>query len=641
MRVLNLVLCIFLILTTNVYAQQLSSWDLRAASVGSGNVSLNLPNGTTYTTIPRSDAKKIIDIIDKISTQSGIYPERINLIGTNQLNASAGYINGVATINIYKPIFDIFIKDPDIAAFVLGHEMGHLYYNHTGNAQAIQAAGNAVALIAGTLLSIKTGKKYGNPQLGADAGNLLGTAVATSFTRDQERAADKIGIQWAIKLGYDPNGAIRMFSMFEKMGGNNLIPFFQTHPNPRERIDNVRAEIASYSPYNSSNTIKTASTSTSTNTYNTIKTISSPVVNDEITKINALIDEEKINQTPSSASGVAAMQAFAKKDYKSAKINFEKCINEGETSCINNLGVIYQMGLGVAVDYKKALHYYKQAADKGLAVSMYNYALLVEKAGDGSQTENREELFKNIVLAAEKGSPKAMGKVASLSQIHGIESLKILNLPPKDVLITYAKVSAMRGYPEGQAALGSFYINGFGVEKDYDQAETNLLLAAKNEKLAEANLYILYLEDKPDEKKVKEYKKNIIDEKNVPSIALLANKFCPAGAGEAVVDLFSNALKKAVSNESGNQAKECFFWTQAWAYSGNVNAARLHANYLIIGYGTEVNKFEGAAWLVSAMLRGDAKSKERYEKFKNNYSVDDLSKINLRTKEINSMFVKK
>lgn len=653
MKKILVLLTLIIFLSTNIiFAQQRKQppyWDIRAMSVGSGNVNL-LVDGSTYATISRSDAKIIIDILDKISSLSGIYPERVNLIGQNILNASAGYINGVATINIYKPMFDIFIKDRDLAAFVLGHEMGHLYYRHGENAKSIQAAGELVALIAGSVLSVKTVKKYGNAQLGADVGNLLGTAVATSFTRDQERESDKIGLEWMIKSGYNPDGAIRLFTAFQRMGGNSPIPFFQTHPNPGERMDNVKVQIASYyAPKNAEPEVRTASveikktvTSTSETKQAIVEKKITPItISDEVTKLNAMIDEEKLNEAPKSQSGIAATVAFTKKDYVSAKNNYEKCINEGEPPCLNNLGVIYQMGLGVPVDYKKALQYYKQAADKGLATSMYNYAMLVTHSGEGSKIENSNELFKYIVLAAEKGSPRAMGKVASLSQLKGVDSIKALNLPSKDILVNYAKVAAMRGFGEGQAALGSFYRNGFGVEQNYDLAEVNLLLAAKTQKIAEADLYILYLEEKPDQKKANEYKKKIVDEKNIPATASLASKFCPAGVGEAVVDLFSNSLTKVFSNESGDKAKECFTWRKAWAYGGSTDGARLYASNLKIGFGTEINKLESAAWTVSAMLRGDIKSKDNYEKIKKDYTTEELNKIEQRAKEINTMFVKK
>jgi Zn-dependent protease with chaperone function len=642
-KILTLITLIIFLSSTLIFAQQRKQppiWDIRAMAIGNGVVNLTV-DGSTYASIPRADAKAIIDILDNISSHSGIYPERVNLVGQNILNASAGYINGVATINIYKPMFDIFIKDKDLAAFTLGHEMGHLYFRHGENAKSIQAAGELVALIAGSVLSVKTGKKYGNPQLGADIGSLLGTAVATSFTRDQERESDKIGLEWMIKNGYNPEGAVRLFTAFQRMGGNNPIPFFQTHPNPGERMDNVKAQVAAYyAPKNTTPQTTVASNEIKQETTK-IKTVAPVAISDEVTKLNALIDEEKLNQYPKTENGRIAITALAKKDYAQAKTYLEKCSEEGEAVCINNLGVLYQLGLGVTLDLKKALQYYKQAADKGLSTSMYNYAALVTNVGEGTKKENSEELFKYMIKAAEQGSPRAMGKVASISQIRGIESVKGLDLPSKDVLVNYAKVSAMRGVGEGQAALGGFYRNGFGVQQDYDLAETNLLLASKTQKISIADLYLLYLEEKPNEEKANLYKQKILIEKNLPSIVMLDNKFCPVSISDAMFDLFSNSIKKATSNESGDKAKECFIWKKAYAHTGSLIAARVYANFLIRGYGTETNKLEGAAWMINAMQRGDAKSKENYEKIKKDFSLDELTKAEQRAKEINNLFAKK
>jgi Zn-dependent protease with chaperone function len=460
-KVLGLITLIIFLSSTFIFAQQKQQppiWDIRAMAVGNGVVNLTV-SGSMYATIPRSDAKIIIDILDSISSYSGIYPERVNLVGQNTFNASAGYINGVSTINIYKPMFDILIKDRDLAAFLLGHEMGHLYFRHGENAKSIQAAGELVALIAGSILSAKTAKKYGNPQLGAEVGNLLGTAVATSFTRDQERESDKIALEWMIKNGFNPEGAIRLFTAFQRMGGNSPIPFFQTHPNPGERIDNVKTLVAAYyAPKNT--TVQTTAASKEIKQETTItKAVTPVVISDEITKLNALIDEEKLNQYPKTENGIIATTALAKKDYARAKIYFEKCAVEG--------------GLGVPIDKKKSAELYKQASDKGLSIATTNYASSLSK-GDESGFREGSKALSLYIAAAEKGSPKAMGMVAYLSQLKGGWGEN--QIPTTDTLVNYAKVSAMRGFSEGQMALGSFYRKGFGVSQDFELAETNLLI---------------------------------------------------------------------------------------------------------------------------------------------------------------------
>ena len=98
-----------------------------------------------------------------------------------------------------------------------------------------------VGVIAGIALEVLAQRKLGVTNLGVNGGQLLGVAVTTSFTRDQEREADRQGIIWANMNGYDPMGAARLFQALEAKSGNSPLPFFQTHPNPGERVENARA----------------------------------------------------------------------------------------------------------------------------------------------------------------------------------------------------------------------------------------------------------------------------------------------------------------------------------------------------------------------------------------------------------------
>ena len=103
-------------------------------------------------------------------------------------------------------------------------------------------AGAILGTIAGIVFEVITRTKLGVTNLGMQGGNLIGTAFSTSFTRDQERDADRQGLIWARQNGYDPNGAVRLFQVLEKKSGNSLIPYFQSHPNPSERIENAKRE---------------------------------------------------------------------------------------------------------------------------------------------------------------------------------------------------------------------------------------------------------------------------------------------------------------------------------------------------------------------------------------------------------------
>jgi len=643
MKILLRVLIITLLFSSPLNSEQpKNTWDLRAISTGSGSVNLNYPDGRTYAVIQRSDAKKIVEILDKISIHSGIYPQ-IFLNESNAINAFAGPINGVPTVWINKPMFDIFVKDLGIAAHILGHEMGHLYFDHSGNRRSVTPVFNIVANIAGNILQTTITKKYGVPQIisqeiGREAKDFTSKVVTTAYTRDNEREADRIGLEWAIKNGYDPYGAVRGFEMLNEIHKRNpnLPPaFLQSHPIPQERIENAKVQIASYLGNSNSSSQEKAKNNIDLRRLEVKEVVK---ITDDITRLNALIDEEKQNQFPRSETGKNGMMAFAKKDYVNAKINFEKCAAEGDASCLNNLGVIYQFGLSVPRDVKKSAEYYKQSSDKGLSIGMSNYAYSLIRGDEG--IVNNIQGLNLIISAAEKGSPTAMGMTAYISQIRGIENAKNLNLPSKDILVNYAKVSSMRGVPEGHLAMGSFYRKGFGVNQNFDLAENNLLLASNTKKNAIGDLYLLYLEEKPDPNKARIFREKIINEKNTQASAIVSNKYCPVDTAEATFSLLSNALSKTLSNEQIDSAKECYIWTKVGASGGSISSARRYGVLLYQGYGVEKDKIEGMAWILSSSKRGYEPAKKIFEKYKNDFSSEELNKIEQRTKEILNQVVK-
>lgn len=63
-------------------------------------------------------------------------------------------------------------------------------------------------------------------------------------SREYELQADQLGIQYARKSGYDPNGFIRFFDkMATKVGYVNGMSWFRTHPPFYERMVNAEREI--------------------------------------------------------------------------------------------------------------------------------------------------------------------------------------------------------------------------------------------------------------------------------------------------------------------------------------------------------------------------------------------------------------
>ncbi len=572
-------------------------WDLRTIA-NSSNASTNLQkqDRTSYGVLNISDAKLVRDIVDRYSLLSGVYP-RIFLKDSMELNASAGYIDGTPMLFINKSMLDVISKDEGMAAALLGHEMSHLYFRHGEARREIQATGQLIGLIAGVVLEAATQRKTGVTNIGTNVGMAIGTAYVTSYTRDNEREADKQGIEWAIKSGYDPYGASRLFSVLEQNSGNSAFPFFQSHPNPSERIETSKRLAASY-----------------LQTKNSVAAITIP---QELVELNRLIDEERDSQSPKTEDGRLGVAAFKAGDYDLARSKFEVCGNEDAALCANNLGVIFQRGLGVNADKSRALTYYKFASENGLALGKANYARAIANGDEG--VIDLEKVLRLQLEAAKQGSANAMGSVAYLEQFKSVARHK-LEHPPKEVLVNYAKASSMRGVTDGFVALGSYYRSGFGVDRNLDLAERYLVKASgTNDPRADADLLILYLDEQKDTRKAEQIRDRIVSKKSISSAGILTEHFCG-------------------TNIFNRNSKECYEWSSFGAVNGSPIIGRAYGHILYLGIGTSRNKPEGLAWMFSAKQRGDQGASALIEKYVSDFSVDELSSIQKRADNLTAIY---
>ncbi len=130
-------------------------------------------------------------------------------------------------------------------AAVLAHETGHVTAKHS--LAGYQRAMAANLLLAG--VSVVAGGGKGVMELSGITASL----VENGFSREQEREADWLGIDYMVKAGYDPQGAVQLQEYFyEQLEGKKNPLFieglFRTHPFSKERLDNARARIARMYP---------------------------------------------------------------------------------------------------------------------------------------------------------------------------------------------------------------------------------------------------------------------------------------------------------------------------------------------------------------------------------------------------------
>jgi len=131
-------------------------------------------------------------------------------------------------------------------AGVMAHEISHVTARH-GTKQATK--GELIQLGAMAAMIVVP---YGWAGYGIYQGmNLAIPLTFLKFSRDAEREADFLGIQYMYKAGYDPNAYVTFFERIqadEKRRPGTIPKFFSTHPPTPERIELAQKEIARILP---------------------------------------------------------------------------------------------------------------------------------------------------------------------------------------------------------------------------------------------------------------------------------------------------------------------------------------------------------------------------------------------------------
>ena len=139
------------------------------------------------------------------------------------------------------------LEDEAQLAAVLGHEIVHAAARHSASAKAQQMVVGAGALLAGVAIGSKK-SEYGVLAVGALA--VGANAWNSKYSRDHELDADKYGIKYMVKAGYDPQAAVELqelfVRMFDKQEPGWLDGMFASHPPSRDRVAANRAEITKY-----------------------------------------------------------------------------------------------------------------------------------------------------------------------------------------------------------------------------------------------------------------------------------------------------------------------------------------------------------------------------------------------------------
>jgi len=131
-------------------------------------------------------------------------------------------------------------------AGVMAHEISHVAARH-GTKNATKGQILQLATIPLILLGAAGLAGYGL----YEGLNVALPVTFLKFSRDAEREADFLGLQYMYKAGYDPNAYVTFFERIqadEKRRPGTIPKVFSTHPPTPERIANAQKEIARILP---------------------------------------------------------------------------------------------------------------------------------------------------------------------------------------------------------------------------------------------------------------------------------------------------------------------------------------------------------------------------------------------------------
>ena len=145
-------------------------------------------------------------------------------------------------IAIYTGILPI-TQNESALAVVMGHEVAHAVLRHGGKrmTQGMISGGALQAVQAGLGL-YEMGEEA---KAGVMAVLGAGTQVLHTlpFSRANETEADILGLRYAIRAGYDPNEAPKLWERMAKLGGGSTPQWLSTHPDSEVRAENLRTLI--------------------------------------------------------------------------------------------------------------------------------------------------------------------------------------------------------------------------------------------------------------------------------------------------------------------------------------------------------------------------------------------------------------
>lgn len=155
---------------------------------------------------------------------------------------NANYVNAYAfpggSIACTRGILLSLDDEAELAA-LLGHELGHVNARHTAQQMS---KGKVTSTIVGGFSVVAGVVAGGLGQVAGALGSIGAGALLAHYSRDNEREADALGMEYMVKAGYSPKGMVGLMDMLQGLSKSKpsaIELMFSTHPMSDERYQSA------------------------------------------------------------------------------------------------------------------------------------------------------------------------------------------------------------------------------------------------------------------------------------------------------------------------------------------------------------------------------------------------------------------
>ena len=213
----------------------IESW-LFNADEGNASISIATLTDRDGATVPvkPDHINNLRAVLNSIRMQSGI-DAHFFLVANDIEPSFSGQVYGQRMIGMTLPMLNAIGSDQSALATTLGHELAHLSLNHEGKKANKVSTNPENKSLWDKFVSV----------VFAPVQALMGVRVMymdASYSRDQERAADTLGMEWAVAAGFSPCGVAATMIAMRSIDNQLSVPFLSSHPSDEERIDNANRE---------------------------------------------------------------------------------------------------------------------------------------------------------------------------------------------------------------------------------------------------------------------------------------------------------------------------------------------------------------------------------------------------------------